>query len=147
MTWGFDYLLYPFVLYNYGLWKGGIVMIVLSIIVCLLTLYFYDYSKKDWLGIEAIKSIKERPAKNYFQRISKFFLAKSELLAFFFLSIRFDPFITTIYLREGVNEYNGMGKKNWVIFFSSVAVSNFYWLIIVELGIDLIKYLETSFSI
>lgn len=147
MVWGFDYLLYPFVLYNFGLWKGGAIMVLLSFLVCLLTLYFYDYTKKDWLGIEAIKGLKEHQPKNYFQRISKFFLAKSELLVFFFLSIRFDPFITTIYLREGANEFSGMKKRDWTIFLASLAVSNIYWLVIVEAGLDIFKYLKTSFAL
>jgi len=147
MVWGFDYLLYPFVLYNFGLWKGGLIMILLSFLVCRLTIYFYDYSKKDWLGIEAIKGLKEQTPKNYFERVSKFFLSKSELLAFFFLSIRFDPFITTVYLREGANEFNGMKRKDWSIFLYSLAISNIYWLIIVEAGIDLLKYFKTILAI
>ncbi|MBK7816409.1 MAG: hypothetical protein KBF51_04180 [Chitinophagales bacterium] len=147
MVWGFDYLLYPFVLYNFGLWKGGGIMVFLSFLVCLLTLYLYDYTKKDWLGIEAIKGLKEQTPKNYFQRVSKFFLAKSELLAFFFLALRFDAFITTIYLREGANEFSGMKKKDWAIFLSSLAVSNIYWLVIVEAGLDIFKYLQTLFAL
>lgn len=142
IVWAFDYLLYPFVLYNFGLWIGGAIMVLLSFFICLLTIYFYDYSKKDWLGIEAIKVLKEQTPNNYFQRVSKFLLQKSELLAFFFLSIRFDPFITTVYLREGANEFSGMKKKDWTIFLLSLAVSNVYWLVIVEAGLDLFKYFK-----
>ena len=143
MVWGFDYLLYPFILYNFGLKIGGSIMILLSFLVCLATLSFYDFSKKDWLGIETIKKYKTEKPKNRFQRFLSYLLNKSEWLALLILSVRFDPFITTVYLREGANEYNGMKKRDWIIFLTSLAISNIYWLLIVEAGIDIFKYLRT----
>ena len=38
MVWGFDYLLYPFVIYKMGALKGGIVMTVLPVHSCILQL-------------------------------------------------------------------------------------------------------------
>jgi len=32
-------------------------MALASLVVCLLQLWFYDWSKRDWLGIEAVKSV------------------------------------------------------------------------------------------
>lgn len=55
----FDLILYPFVIYRYGIIVGGIVMTGLSFIAGLLSVWFYDWSKRDWLGIEAIKGMKE----------------------------------------------------------------------------------------
>ncbi|MCK7474450.1 MAG: hypothetical protein MZV49_14915 [Rhodopseudomonas palustris] len=52
----FDYALYPFVIYSFGILAGGLIMMVLSFAACQLTLWFYDWSKHDWLGIEAVKS-------------------------------------------------------------------------------------------
>lgn len=54
----FDYLLYPFVIYKLGILKGGLVMTILACAVNLLVLWFYDWSKRDWLGIETIKEMK-----------------------------------------------------------------------------------------
>ena len=42
--WAFDYILYPYVIWNYGLTKGGVLMAVLSLLICLLML---------WCGIAA----------------------------------------------------------------------------------------------
>ncbi len=55
----FDYLLYPYVIYQRGPLWGGTVMMLLSAAACLTTVLIYDLVKKDLLGIEAIKEIKE----------------------------------------------------------------------------------------
>lgn len=55
----FSYILYPFVIYRAGAFRGGAVMALLSFIVCLCLLKLYDASKRDWLGIETIKGVKE----------------------------------------------------------------------------------------
>ena len=52
MVYSFDFFLYPFVIWKLGLLLGGIVMSILSLLVCLLTIWLYDWSKRDWLGIE-----------------------------------------------------------------------------------------------
>lgn len=139
MVWGFDYLLYPFVIYKMGALKGGIVMTVLSFITCLFTLAFYNYSKKDWLGIETIKKFREEKPRNKFQQYSAYLLNKSEFVALLFLSIRFDPFITTLYLRHGAFQYKRMNKRDWRIFLSSVVISNLFWIALMDLGIEFFK--------
>jgi len=55
----FDWFLYPAVIYWLGIFKGGVVMTILSMLACLAMMKFYDWSKRDWLGIEAIKGIRE----------------------------------------------------------------------------------------
>ena len=47
----FDYLLYPLVIFRLGLLRGGIIMTAVSFTICLIGLKFYDWSKRDWLGI------------------------------------------------------------------------------------------------
>ena len=34
-------------------------MMAISFLICLLILWFYDYSKRDWLGLEVAKDLKE----------------------------------------------------------------------------------------
>jgi len=142
LVWSFDYLLYPFVLYNFGLKMGGPLMIFLSFIVCLATLFLYDFLQKDWLGIEMIKKFKTSDAHSRLHQFTSRLLNKSDWFVMILLSLRFDPFITTIYMRKGVNEYNGMKKRDWMIFLTSLTISNLYWLIVVEAGIDFFKYLR-----
>lgn len=134
----FDYLLYPFVVYKLGILKGGIIMTLLSFIACILTMKFYDWSKRDWLGIETIKSLKNFDGKKKIGRLTSFILQKSDPIIFLFLSIQYDPFITTAYLRSG--KFNGMNKRDWTVFMSSLIFSNAYWTLACYMGITLVEW-------
>jgi hypothetical protein len=69
----FSYVLYSWVIYKYGALNGGIVMMLLSLLASLLTLKFYDWSQRDWLGIEAIKSVKDYSGDKKVGRITGWF--------------------------------------------------------------------------
>jgi hypothetical protein len=134
----FDYILYPFVIYKVGLIKGGLIMTFLSLIACLLTMKFYDWSKRDWLGIETIKDFKGYGGNKKIGRITSWILKKSEPAVFLFLSVKEDPFITTVYLRQG--KFNGMTRRDWTIFMSSLILSNAYWTLACYMGITLLEW-------
>jgi hypothetical protein len=138
MSMFFDWVLYPFVIYKYGLIWGGLVMMALSLIACLGTIWFYDWSKRDWLGIEAIKDLKDYDGKAGLGRITGWFLRKSEPVIFLFLSVMSDPFITTAYLRRG--KFNGMIMRDWTIFFGSFFICNGYWILACYMGISLLEW-------
>lgn len=134
----FDYLLYPFVIYQFGIVKGGIIMTFLSFIACIFILKFYDWSKRDWLGIEAIKRLKGYKGSKKLGKVTAWFLNKSEPVIFLFLSIHHDPFITTAYLRKGA--YNGMSRRDWKIFMGSLIIGNAYWTLACYIGITLVEW-------
>ena len=141
MVWIFDFVIYPFVIYIYGILWGGLVMMALSFVVCYGTILFYDWSKKDWIGIETLKGIKAREPKN---RIGKFLMKlirKSDPLALVVLSIQFDPFITVAYMRHGAHQYNGLSKRDWKIFISSLVIGDIYWTLAAFMGITLVESL------
>jgi hypothetical protein len=96
-----------------------------------LTILFYDWSKKDWLGIETLKELKEYDGKNRTALIISNLMQKSELFAFLFLSIKFDPFITVVYMRHGAHQYNGMTKREWKIFSISLVLGDICWTIVI----------------
>jgi len=134
----FDYLLYPYVIYALGPFYGGSVMVVLSAAVCIGIVWVYDFLEKDWLGIETVKELvenffkeEEDIAKKRWRRKGKKIMHhifhKNKVGQFIFLSIAFDPLITTIYLRPGYHLYNGFSKRDWKIFWGSVFVSNVWW--------------------
>lgn len=140
IVWGFDFFLYPFVIYHFGILKGGVVMTFLSFVVCILTMKFYDWSKRDWLGIEAIKDLKGYEGEKKIGRFTSWFLKKSEPVAFLFLSLWYDPFIVTAYLRHGTNKFNGMSSRDWKIFVSSLILANAYWTLACFMGITLVEW-------
>jgi len=134
----FDYLLYPFIIYKFGVLRGGIVMTFLSFVACILIMKFYDYSKRDWLGIEAIKSLKGYDGSKKIGKLTAWVIKKSDPIVFLFLSIKYDPFITTAYLRD--TKFNGMNKREWSIFLSSLLISNAYWTLACYMGITLFEW-------
>jgi hypothetical protein len=133
----FDWFLYPTVVYWLGIVKGGAVMTLLSMLACLVMMKFYDWSKRDWLGIEAIKGLREYEGNKRIGKLTAWALTKGDLVVFLILSVNLDPFITTTYMRHGKNQYNGMSKRDWTIFSSSVIISNAYWTLAVFMGITL----------
>ena len=133
----FDYALYPYVIYKLGLLWGGVVMAVASLLVCLLLLQAYDWLKRDWLGIEFIKSLRTYAGASRWWRSLTWLLNGGDLVAFVVLSLRFDPFITTAYLRHG--RYNGLSRRDWRIFFGSVVLSNASWAVVCYGGIEAAK--------
>lgn len=134
----FDYLLYPFVIFKLGILKGGIVMTFLALIANIMTLSFYDWSKRDWLGIEAIKNLKAYNGNKMIGRFTSWILKRSEPAIFLFLSLRYDAFTTTVYLRHG--KFNGMSKRDWTIFMGSLLISNVYWTLACFMGITLFEW-------
>lgn len=141
---GFDYVLYPFAIWKLGLVRGGIVMSVLSLVVCLLTLCFYDWSKRDWLGIEAVKQLRDGETKTRWRRLLAWALAKGDLPACVVLSLYTDPFITTACLRRGA--FTGMTRRDWRIFFASWFIANGWWILACFGGVEVVKKLWSAFT-
>ncbi|WP_372717735.1 hypothetical protein [Immundisolibacter sp.] len=140
INWAFDYLLYPYVLWHLGLLYGGITMMLLSALACYLLLLFYDWTKKDWLGIEAIKDLKHSESQGRFLSLVGNFLRRSDWLAMLALSIKFDPFITVAYLRPGSYHFNGLTRREWGLFWVSVLISNLYWSFVAFTGITAFRW-------
>jgi len=156
----FNYGIYIPVIGFLGIIYGGGVMAVISFFVCYGILKFYDWSKEDWLGIEVARDvrdfgpewIKKLQAKSLigkvlwwpFSRIILLVLwslKKGGSIAFFALSIYTDPFTTTVYFRKIA--FNGLTKRDWLIFVASVLVGNIYWtgrthliIFVVKIGVN-----------
>jgi hypothetical protein len=133
----FDYLLYPLVILKCGLIVGGVLMMGLSMIICLLLIRVYDRLQRDWLGIEYVKILRDYDGASGWRRHLGKLLAKSTPLAFLLLSLRYDPFITTAYLRHG--QYGGLGARDWRIFLGSLVLGNAAWAVACFSGIELLE--------
>lgn len=124
----FDFVLYPFVIFSLGLLWGGLVMTLLSLLDCYLLLKLYDWLKRDWFGIEFVKGLQIYKGQSRWRKVLAWLLNRSDAVAFIVLSLRFDPFITTAYLRHGI--YSGMTGRDWRIFLGSGLVSNLAWMLV-----------------
>lgn len=138
----FDFLLYPLVIGYWGLQVGGGIMIIISVIVSIAVIRFYDRTKKDWLGIEALKSIRDDKQKSKLGRAVSWLMKKGDPVALIGLSILYsEPVAITLYMRRGAFQYNGFSKRDWTIFLVSVLISNVSWAIAVWGGLEAIKAL------
>jgi hypothetical protein len=61
------------------------------------------------------------------------------------LSVKFDPFITTIYMRRGAHQYRGMSRRDWGIFAASLAIGNLCWALAMFGGITGLERLYAVF--
>ena len=145
----FDWILYGSVVVfcttKWGVYEGTfiafMVMMPLSAIVCLLYLSFYMWAKTDWLGLEALKSMREADEQGGFVARLAYRIARhGSIPAFFALSIYGDPFMTTVYLRRGAKTYGKLEARDRNIFWSSVIVSNAYWTLRWTILIELALY-------
>jgi len=138
MVWPFDFLLYPYVIATFGWIGGGVVMTLASFIYCLLTFKFYDWAKKDWIGIETLKEVQEIKGQSFFSKIIGK-LNKHSWLAFIVFSLQTDPFITTVFMREGAHQYRRLSKRDWKIFLGSLLLGNVFWTLVCGLGLETAK--------
>jgi hypothetical protein len=125
LTQMFKFGIYPAVIWHLGLVKGAGVMWTLSFIICYTAITFYNFAKFDWFGIEALKDIRESKAREegYFRRILRRILVRGGVVAFIALSMKFDAFVCTVYMRDA-HHYGGMTKRDWVIFLVALVISN-----------------------
>ncbi|MCX6721538.1 MAG: hypothetical protein NT026_02995 [Candidatus Staskawiczbacteria bacterium] len=135
----FDYALYPFVVWKYGLVKGGVMMALFSLAFCYATLIVYNLTKKDWFGIELLKELREYKGRGKIFGAMSWILKKGQVASFVFLSLKFDPFTTVAYIRTGANEFPKMDCRAWKIFFGSWLLGNLSWLAVVFTGVSLVK--------
>lgn len=113
---------------------------VLSLLACVILLKFYDWFKRDWLGIETIKGMKDYQGDSKIGRFTAWILRQSDPVVFLFLSIKEDAFVTLVYMRHGSHQYNGMTRRDWGIFFGSVSISNLYWTLAAYMGISVVEW-------
>lgn len=146
LDYGFDYLLYPFVLIWLGYVWGGVVMTTASIVVNLAVIRTYDWSKRDWLLLETIKEFKDRPDGVAARPLVRWIVKKGDLAAFFILSWIEDPIVVTLYLRRSAHQYNGLARRDWMIFWASTVVSNLVWIVSLVSLIELIEVASQRFG-
>jgi hypothetical protein len=137
MSYGYDFIVYPYLLAVYGLW-GWLYAVIGSIVLCLGTLWFYDLTKQDWICLETIKGVRDGEAKGKLRKFFQNLATRGDWMAFVFLSLRYDPFITTVYMRKGTENYT-MTARDWKIFWAGMVVSNGYWGLLVFGAIEVFQ--------
>jgi hypothetical protein len=137
----FFYVAYPFAIWKLGLAGGGLVMTSMSVALSYAAILVYDRTGRDWFGIETLKE--KMRSLNGRTRTGRFLadaIRRSGPLALAALSIKFDPFVTTIYFRPASRRSSGLSGRDWAVFLSSAAIGNGYWLLVMFTGGSLLRY-------
>ncbi len=101
-------------------------MYVINGVACLGMLALYDWFKIDLLGIETVKSARDEETSNA-PRLIRWMVRRSDFVVFLGLSLWEDAGVTTAYMRKGASKFNGLGRRDWLIFLSSNAVATAAW--------------------
>jgi len=132
----FDWIIYGAVvgytlnLYGpvWGSLAGFLIMAPISAVVCYIYLKLYDWAKIDLFGFETLKEVRgELEGDGWWKRLARKLVRLGDVPAFVVLSLNSDPFMTTVYLRKSDAKYRGLSRHDWIIFWSSVLLSNAYW--------------------
>lgn len=141
-TWLFDYPLYGAAIWHLGALWGGLIMVALSLLVDIGSIRFYDWSKRDWLAVEFIRSHTIYLGNNPLRRFVKFVLTKTpKVLQVMLLSLRFNAFIVTTLLRDSSSSFNGLSRADWGIFALSFLTGHVYWIMVIYGGIQGFEFL------
>ena len=141
LDYGFDYLLYPLALLSLGYLWGGVIMTAASVVLNLATIRAYDWSKRDWLLIETIKQLRDKPSGQAARPFVHWIVQKGDLPAFFILSWIEDPIVVTLYLRHGTRRFDGLDRRSWMIFWASTFTSNLFWILSLASVIEVVRAL------
>jgi len=125
LRWIFENVIYVYIVYRLGLFVGGAIMTLLSLVICVATLLLYERMRIDWVGAGSLARLLGIPNPSWWQRIISWAMRRGPVVIFLSLCIFQDPFITTAYFRQG--RFDGLQGRDWRIFFGSVLVSNCYW--------------------
>jgi hypothetical protein len=144
IDWVFNYPLYTYVMWKFGLINGFYIMLTLSFLICLTYLVVYDIIKKDLFLIEAGKGLMERlgdyDGENAFLKFSSEVIKRGGLIsAFLVLSLFKDPFYTVAFCRKG--SFNGLTIRDWTIFAGSLVLGNASWALAIFGGIKAFQFL------
>jgi hypothetical protein len=137
----FDNVLYPLAVWKYGLVRGGMLMATFSAVFCFGAILAYDRTRRDLVGLEALKELKAYEGSHCLGRVFAWILRRGDLAAFLFLSFFSNPFMATVYLRRESHVFNGLGGREWAIFTASFVLSNASWASVCFTGVSFLEWL------
>lgn len=128
VNWLISYPLYTYVINEWGMMRGGAIMIGVSIFVCLIYLVIYDFCKYDFFGLEVAK---EFGWQSWRSCILRWITKKTEQhrwLTFVLLAFWKDSFYATMFWRRPEQKYRGLSLKGWGVLFLAILIENVPWI-------------------
>ena len=111
-----------------------------SALFCFGAIFFYDRVRRDLLGLEALKTLREYEGGRVWGKVFSWILKRGDVAAFLFLSVFSNPFVATVYLRRGAYAFDGMRTREWSIFATSFLLSNASWAFACFVGVSFVEW-------
>lgn len=140
----FDYFIYPAVTAgcvllvsflcgseNALLWGSALsicIMVPITGIINYAYLKVYDRVGVDALGAELLKRIRHIRARGLLGLVVNPIIWLIDWTLVLLIACFEDSFVATVYARKGVEQYNGLSKRDWVIFVLTTVISNVFWV-------------------
>ena len=144
----FNYPLYGWVMFKLGLVDGWLVMVAASVVQNIITFWYHENSKVDWLFAKTARDWESKTTKDsgWFRKITVRITKSRDrrfarFLTFVVASINLDPTIVAAHYRK--SHFHGISRHDWSLLFGSVMIANLWWGF--RMGI-LVKVLEWLFS-
>ncbi len=120
-----DDILWPAVMLWQGAIIGGVVMFWITLLNNLILIWAYDKIKKDIFAFEALRTLTEQEQTGVGKRLLARLIKAGKIPAFIAISF-YDPFLSVIYMRKGVEKY-AMGKRDWGYFGLAMIIACVGW--------------------
>lgn len=143
----YDWLFYPLALAYWGLVKGGVIALALSIAINALVFWLYDRMRVDWLGAHALRQLEDKANKSRLERLATW-LGRTKVSAweklaspvvFVALALPIDPVIIAIHHQR--RHFSGLRWGDWGLLLAATAAANGWWLIKVGAVVEMVKVL------
>ncbi len=140
-NWVFNNPAYMLAVGYLGLWQGGLLMAMFSLVQCAIFLVMFDKMGVDWVGANYLEEVRRKTEKKWWERLISWAARKEGglgILSFIVYSIFVDPFVVAVHYRR--RQFSGINKRDWLLLFSSVFIGNLYWTLRTGVLVEAIKW-------
>ncbi len=143
VSYAFDYLVYPVIIYTFGPVDGTLMLFAAALILNYLCIIIYDQIKLDLFGFEKLKEIKmhagDAGKSSFIHRV----LHWGDIPAFIALSW-YDPIFAVIYKRKST-QFDGFKRRDYWLLIVSTFIGCVLWSLIWGPAAYLVKSLVGRF--
>lgn len=92
----------------------------------------YDNVKLDAFGAELLKNIRHVRARGLLGFVVNPFVWLLDWTLVLLIACFEDSFVATVYARKGIEQFNGLSRRDWIIFVVTTVISNVFWVYLVS---------------
>lgn len=125
VSYAFDYLVYPIIIYSFGPIRGTLILFVAALILNYVCIIIYDKIKLDLFGFEKLKEIKADIGSSGKPSFMHRVMHWGDIPAFIVLSW-YDPIFAVLYKRKST-QFDGFRRRDYWMLILSTLISCVMW--------------------